>query len=71
MRQSLAFLLFAMLGAAPAMAAELPTRQTKPAATPAKRCEINGKPGILAADGQTCLRFSGYVSGQVSVGNLK
>jgi hypothetical protein len=59
------------LGLAGAQAAELPTRQAKAQAPAAKACQINGKPGFLAGDGQTCIRLSGYISGQVSAGNLK
>jgi len=59
------------LGLASAHAAELPMRQAKSQAPAAKSCEINGKPGFLASDGQTCIRLSGYVSGQVAAGNLK
>ncbi len=61
--------LAASLGAA--HAAELPSRDTKAPAAKAKRCEIAGQPGILAADGQTCIRVSGYFSSQATVGNLK
>ena len=64
-------LAFVLLSAATARAAELPSRDAKPPAAKAKGCEIAGKPGFLAADGQTCIRVSGYVSGQVSGGNLK
>ena len=52
-------------------AAELPSRDAKPPPTKAKRCEIAGQPGLLAADGQTCIRVSGYFSSQATVGNLK
>jgi hypothetical protein len=63
--------LIAALGAYCATAAELPMRQAKPTDKPLRHCEIQGKPGFLASDGQTCIRLSGYVSGQVSAGNLK
>jgi hypothetical protein len=70
MRRILALLCFAAsLGTAGA--AELPSRDAKPPAQKARRCEIAGRPGYLAADGQTCIRISGFVSGQVSGGNLK
>jgi len=64
----LVVLLFA---ASTAHAAELPSRDTKPPPAKAKRCEIAGQPGVLAADGQTCIRVSGYISSQATVGNLK
>jgi hypothetical protein len=54
-----------------AQGAELPSRDAKPPPAKAKRCEIAGQPGILAADGQTCIRVSGYFSGQATVGNVK
>ena len=60
-----------VLFATAAHAAELPSRDAKPPAQKAKRCEIAGHPGFIAADGQTCIRISGFVSGQVSGGNLK
>jgi len=43
-------------------------RDAKPPAQKAKRCEIAGQPGILTADGQTCVRVSGYVSSQATAG---
>jgi len=64
-------LAFALLAASAASAAELPSRDAKPPTAKAKSCEIAGKPGFLTADGQTCIRISGYVSGQVTGGNLK
>jgi hypothetical protein len=64
------FLVCLILFAGDASAAELPSRDAKPAPK-ARRCEIGGQPGFLAADGQTCVRISGYVSGQFSGGNLK
>lgn len=71
MRWSAAFFALSLALTAAALAAELPSRQTKPSTAPVKRCEIAGKPGYLAGDGQTCIRLGGYVSGQVSVGTLK
>jgi hypothetical protein len=65
------FVLVAALISCAAMAAELPTRQAKPTDPPARSCKINGKPGFLAGDGQTCVHLGGYISGQVSTGNLK
>ncbi len=57
--------------AAPAAAAELPSREAKPPAQKARGCEIDGKQGVLASDGATCIRLGGYISGQVEGGNLK
>ncbi len=71
MFKAMGFALATALISGAALAAELPTRQAKPAAPPARSCKINGKPGFLAGDGQTCIHLGGYVSGQVSTGNLK
>jgi len=68
MRRLTTVLAMVALGFAGAHAAELPMRQAKAPAPAAKVCQINGKPGFLAGDGQTCIRFSGYVSGQIAAG---
>jgi hypothetical protein len=64
----------ALLGAAAGQAAELPSQRgqtTKPKqAEPAKKCDIAGAPGVLAANG-VCVRLSGYVSSQFTAGQLK
>ncbi len=61
----------AVLGATAGQAAELPAGNKKPSkAEPAKKCDIAGNPGVLAANG-VCVRLSGYVSSQVSGGNLR
>jgi len=56
-----------------APAAELPSKNAKPAALAEKmeKCEIGGEPGFRVGHGDTCLRVSGYVSAQVAAGNLK
>jgi hypothetical protein len=61
--------LVAFAVALPAAAAELPSRQgqSEPPKS-AKTCEIKGKKGFLSADGQTCITFSGYISGGVEGG---
>ncbi len=60
----------AVLGATAGQAAELPAQSKKPTkAEPAKKCDIAGNPGVLAANG-VCVRFSGYVSSQFSAGQL-
>jgi hypothetical protein len=54
-----------------ARAAELPAQSKNPTkAEPAKKCDIAGNPGVLAANG-ICVRLSGYVSSQFSGGQLK
>jgi hypothetical protein len=61
----------AVLGATAGQAAELPAQSKNPTkAEPAKKCDIAGNPGVLAANG-VCVRLSGYISSQVSGGNLR
>jgi hypothetical protein len=50
-----------------ASAAELPSRNAKPA-TPEKMqtCDIDGQPGFKLPGGETCMRISGYVSAGVT-----
>ena len=60
----------AALAAASASAAELPSRKAAAAAAPIQTCEVNGKPGYRVPGSDICLKFSGYVSGQVSAGTL-
>ena len=60
-----------ILGATAAPGAELPAQNKKPTkAEPAKTCDIAGNPGVVAANG-VCVRLSGYISSQVSGGNLR
>jgi hypothetical protein len=60
----------AVVGATAGQAAELPAQNKKATkAEPAKACDIAGNPGVLAANG-VCVRLSGYISSQVSGGNL-
>ena len=61
----------AVFGATAGQAAELPAQSKKPTKTEAvKKCDIAGNPGVLAANG-VCVRLSGYISSQVSGGNLR
>jgi hypothetical protein len=61
----------AILGASAGQAAELPAQNKKPTkAEPARKCDIAGNPGVLAANG-VCVRLSGYISTQFSGGNLR
>jgi hypothetical protein len=54
-----------------ARAAELPTREAKPAEMDkAKPCSIDGQPGVVLPGSQTCVRLSGSVSAQVTAGSL-
>jgi hypothetical protein len=63
----------ALLGAAAGQAAELPSQRgqtNKPKQSePAKKCNIAGNPGVLAANG-LCVRLSGYISSQFTAGQL-
>ncbi len=60
-----------VLGAAAGHGAELPAQNKNPTkAEPAKKCDIAGNPGVLAANG-VCVRLSGYVSSQFGAGQLK
>lgn len=63
----LPIVLAALAVAAPATAAELPSRQSKPPEA-AKTCEIDGKTGYKLPGSDVCFRLSGYVSAQVSAG---
>ncbi len=64
----------ALVGALASQAAELPSQRgqahKQKQTEAAKTCNIAGEPGVLAANG-VCVRLSGYVSSQVSAGQLK
>jgi hypothetical protein len=64
----------ALLGAAIGQAAELPSQRgqsDKPKkAEPARKCDIAGNPGVLAANG-VCMRLSGYISSQFTAGQFR
>jgi hypothetical protein len=61
----------ALLAVMAGQAAELPAQNKKPTkAELARACDIAGNPGVLAANG-VCVRLSGYISSQVSGGNLR
>jgi Porin subfamily len=50
-----------------ASAAELPSRKPQPA--PAMRkCEIGGMSGYMAPGSDVCVKISGFISAQVTVG---
>jgi hypothetical protein len=59
----------ALSAATGAGAAELPSRDARPAAK-AKTCVIDGAPGVVLPGGDACVRISGSVSAQVSAGSL-
>ncbi len=63
----------ALLGAAAAQAAELPSQRHthKPReAEAAKTCNVAGSPGVLAGNG-VCVRLSGYVTSEFGARQLK
>ena len=63
-----------IVAVASAQAADLPTKKGAPAAEYVKICTINvnGKPivGFTLPGSDTCLKLSGYITGQVEGGNL-
>jgi hypothetical protein len=63
----------AVVAATAGRAAELPSQRHSDKsshAEAAKKCNVAGSPGVLAADG-VCVRISGYVSSQFGGGQLK
>jgi hypothetical protein len=59
----------ALLALQTATAAELPSRQAKPAPA-AKKCQIDGQEGVVIPGSETCLRLSGAVSAQTTFGTV-
>jgi hypothetical protein len=73
MKFGAALLIVCALTASAALAAELPTRAAPPSAeasAKARTCMIDGEKGILLPGSETCMRITGSVSAQVSVGTL-
>jgi hypothetical protein len=61
----------ALLALQTATAAELPSRQARPAPAPAARkCQVNGQDGVILPGSETCLRLGGYVSARTTVGKV-
>lgn len=62
LKRRIAGLVAALIVAAPAFGAELPSgKKAKPPPKSAKSCNIGGMSGVLAANG-TCVHMGGYVS---------
>jgi len=61
----------ALTAAAAASAAELPAhaKRSKPPEA-AKKCNVGGIPGVLAAN-NVCVRMSGYISAGFNAGQIK
>jgi hypothetical protein len=57
----------ALLALQTATAAELPLRQAQPAPA-AKKCQLDGQDGVILPGSGICVRVSGYVSTQTTVG---
>jgi hypothetical protein len=58
--------LFALEAAA---AAELPSRPAPPAPA-AKKCQIDGQEGVILPGTEACIRVSGSISAQTTVGSV-
>lgn len=64
-------LLFAsglVVAAAVADSAELPSRNAPSPAAALKTCSVHGEPGVVPPGSDACVKVSGLVSAQVSVG---
>ena len=59
----------ALIAQQTATAAELPSRQAKPAPA-ATKCRIDGQEGIILPGSGTCMRVSGYVNAQAAFGTV-
>lgn len=70
MKLVIALLFVAAIAISAASGAELPSRNAPPAEAKAKTCSIDGVPGVLLPDGQTCVRITGAVSAGVTAGSL-
>lgn len=60
-----------LLVVASAQAADLPTKKGAPAAEYVKVCKIGGVAGFIIPGSDTCLKISGYVTGQAAFGNVE
>ncbi len=60
----------ALVVVAGAQAADLPTKKGAPAAEYVKVCKIDGMAGFVIPGSDTCLKISGYLTAQVTAGNL-
>lgn len=68
LKRATAALVAALIVATPAFAAELPSgKRAKPPPQAAKKCNIGGLSGVLAANG-VCVHTGGYISATVGAG---
>ncbi len=71
LNSALAAAVTAMVCASPAVtAAELPARAGAPAPSYLQVCDVGGMVGLLLPSSNLCLKISGYVSSQVTLGSL-
>src|ERR1700722_8179916 len=59
-----------LMAVAAAQAADLPTRKSAPAEY-VRVCNVGGMAGFVLPGSDTCFKISGYITGQVTAGNLK
>jgi hypothetical protein len=53
-----------------AQAADLPTKKGAPAAEYVRICKIDGMAGFVIPGSDTCLKITGYITGQIEAGSL-
>jgi hypothetical protein len=53
-----------------AQAADLPTKKGAPAAEYVKVCKVGDIAGFIIPGSDTCLKISGYITGQIAAGNV-
>ena len=68
MKRLLLPLAAAIAALGPVEAAELPALKHPRDAAPQKSCTIDGMKGFLIPGSETCVKISGYVSGEVGTG---
>ncbi|MGD0720042.1 MAG: porin, partial [Roseiarcus sp.] len=59
-----------IVSVAAAQAADLPTKKAAPAEY-VKICNVGGMAGFIIPGSDTCLKISGYITGQIEGGNTQ
>src|SRR5580700_6356850 len=59
-----------IVAVAGAQAADLPTKKAAPAEY-VRICNVGGMAGFIIPGSDTCLKISGYITGQIEAGNTK
>src|SRR5580700_8524155 len=59
-----------IVAVAGAQAADLPTKKAAPAEY-VRICDVGGMAGFIIPGSDTCLKISGYITGQIEAGNTK